>query len=245
MKQLSLTAFDGVAFDLEGTLADTLPAHFRSSIVAFTKHGYGHITEEEHAHGALHGSTYEDITGHVLHAAGVIEKTMPFADHPMVRRLAQASRDEFVKEAAQGFTEMPGATAFVKTIAAHFAKRLCLVTSAPEDHAQPFIDKYVLGECFPSDRVIGENIIVAEGLQCKPAADPYLLAMKRIGATHLLVFEDTVVGTAAAKKAGATVIALGSNNRHFEALSSPDLEYPPDVVVRSYDEACQVLDLPA
>lgn len=48
MTEFKLTDFDAVAFDLEGTLADTMPTHHSTRLVAFEQHGFGHVTHEQH-----------------------------------------------------------------------------------------------------------------------------------------------------------------------------------------------------
>lgn len=243
MQKFNLADFDAVAFDVEGTLADTIPAHHTSRLESFDLHGYGHITHEQHGLGVTYGSTTADIVGGILHATGHIEKTGPFSEHPEVQKIIVTKDELFTKLAAQGFEEMPGAIDFVHAIAKHFAGRMALVTSANERFVLPFLERYKLGHYFSPELIVSEDTVITKGLRSKPAPDPYRLAMERLGSKKLLVFEDTVPGTAAAKAAGATVIALGFEPNNTRLLLSEGLNYPPDAVVHSYAEAKQLLGL--
>jgi beta-phosphoglucomutase-like phosphatase (HAD superfamily) len=243
MMQLSLTAFDAVAFDVEGTLANTIPVHHSTRHAAFAQHGFGHITPEQHALGPTYGSSHSDILGGILHAAGVIDKAVPFHENPTVLDIIRTKGELFKEAAAGGFDAMPGAISFVNQIAAHFPNKLALVTSSEEEFVYPFIQRYKMDTYFPSTHVIGHETVTAEDLQVKPSGDPYKLAMKRLNAQRLLVFEDTAPGVAAGKKAGATVIAVAFDAANAKLFEGGELEYPPDAVVHSYEQAASMLGL--
>ena len=243
LKHLNLEDFDAVAFDMEGTLADTIPVHHTARLAAFAQHGYGHITPAQHALGSTYGSSPEDIIGGILHAAGEIDADTPFAEHPTVQAVVQTRKTLFTTSAAAGFEAMPGAIAFVEMLASRYADRLALVTSSPGEFVGPFLERYGLAGFFRPELVISHDTVVAEGLQGKPHPDPYALAMRRLGTKKLLVFEDTSPGVAAAKRAGATVVGLGFDEHSARQFQSGGLEYPPDVFVRDYTEASEVLGL--
>jgi beta-phosphoglucomutase-like phosphatase (HAD superfamily) len=134
---------------------------------------------------------------------------------------------------------MPRAIAFVRATAPYFVGRMAIVTSSEEEFIYPFIERYDLGQYFPREHVIGHESVVAEGLEVKPSGDPYTLGMRRLHSKKLLVFEDTTSGVASAKKAGATVIALGFDTQNNHLFRTGQLEYPPDGVVATYDEAAK------
>ncbi len=243
MQKLDLKSFDAVAFDFEGTLADTLPTHHTSRLAAFKQHGYGHITREEHELGPTYGSSNSDIFGGILRAAGEIDETIPFTENLHIQRVIKTKAALFAVIAAKGFEAMPGAIEFVRAIAPLYLDRLALVTSSKERFVLSFVKRYSLDEYFPRAHIIGDDTIVAEGLDSKPSADPYLLAIKLLKATNLLVFEDTVPGVAAAKKAGATVIALGFDAPNTKLFTENNLDYPPDIFFRDYNEAKEALGI--
>jgi beta-phosphoglucomutase-like phosphatase (HAD superfamily) len=245
MKHIDLQSFDAVAFDVEGTLADTIPTHHQARLNAFAQHGYGHITREQHELGPTYGSTTSDIVGGILHTAGAIEKTGPFKDHPTVQEVVATRTKIFGDLAAAGFQEMPGAIEFVHRIAKYFPGKMALVTSSPERFIMPFVEHENLMQYFPHNLIISGDTVHEEGLENKPAPDPFRLAMQRLGARKLLVFEDTVSGAASAKQAGATVIALGFDKHNAKLFASSTLPYPPDAVVANYAEAAQLLGMSA
>lgn len=243
MAEFQLTDFDAVAFDLEGTLADTIPTHHSTRIQAFEQHGFGHITREQHELGPTYGSSHFDILGGILHAAGEIDSNVPFHQNQTVLDVIATKGGLFKAAAAKGFDAMPGAINFVRTIAPYFIGKMAIVTSSEEEFIFPFIERYDLGQYFSDERVIGHESVIAEGLQVKPSSDPYTLGMRRLHAKRLLVFEDTTSGVASAKKAGATVIALGFDAQNNHLFRTGQLEYPPDAVVATYDEAALLLGI--
>lgn len=243
MKRLNWKDFDAVAFDAEGTLADTIPTHHAARLTAFDQHGYGHVTREQHELGPTYGSSTADIIGGILHATGNIQKNGAFKHHPEVQKVIATKMKLFEEMAAAGFDEMPGAIDFVRSIEAKFGEHLALVTSSPERFVIPFLKRYGIARYFPSNLIITEDTIDQNGLEGKPSPDPYRLAIQRLGAKNLLVFEDTVSGVASAKAAGATVIALAFEPHNAKLLASGDLPYPPDALVHSYAEATELLGL--
>lgn len=243
MLELKLSNFDAVAFDLEGTLADTIPAHHATRAQAFKEHGLGHITKEQHELGPTYGSSHFDILGGILHAAGEIDKDLPFDQNEKVLQIIETKGALFKQTAAEGFDAMPGAIEFVKAIAPHFVGRLALVTSSEEEFIHPFFERYGIGALFKPELVIGHESVINEGLDVKPSGDPYTLAMRRMNIERLLVFEDTVSGVASAKRAGAFVIALAFDKQNSLLLKKGGLEFPPDMIFDSYEDAAAALQL--
>lgn len=243
MHTLNISNFDAVAFDVEGTLADTIPTHHAARLKAFERHKFGHITREQHELGPTYGSSMPDIIGGILHAAGEIEKDGEFKNHPVVQDVMSSKAQLFEELAAEGFTEMPGAIDFVRTLAVHFTGRMALVTSSHTRFVVPFLQRYGINDYFSDDLLITEDVVLAEGLNGKPSPDPYLLAKKRLRAGRLLVFEDTVPGVESAKKAGATVVALGFDKHNAALFKSGNIPYPPDAFAANYQAARKLLGM--
>jgi len=243
MDTLRLTDFDAIAFDLEGTLADTIPMHHKARLAAFEQHGFGYITQEQHELGPTYGSTTSDIAGGILFAAGEIDSDSLFAQNKIVMDITTTKGGLFKAAAAKGFNAMPGAIDFVRTIMPHFVGKAAIVTSSKEEFIFPFIERYNLTSYFPRYYIIGHESVIAEDLEVKPSGDPYCLAMRRLDISKLLVFEDTVPGVASAKKAGATVVALGFDKQNYHLFRNTKLEYPPDAIVADYSEAAALLHI--
>lgn len=243
MTKLELSNFDAIAFDLEGTLADTIPTHHRTRQEAFRQHGFGHITKEQHELGPTYGSSHFDILGGILHAAGEIDDSTPYHSNQTVLDVIETKGRLFTDAALAGFEEMPGAIDFFKKIAALYASKTAIITSSEEEFVYPFLERYDILSYFEDNLVIGHETVISNGLDVKPSGDPYSLAMRRLGTTSLLVFEDTVSGVTAAKKAGATVFAIAFDTQNSLLFKNSQLEFPPDVVVDSYEEAAELLGL--
>jgi beta-phosphoglucomutase-like phosphatase (HAD superfamily) len=184
MTEFKLTDFDAVAFDLEGTLADTIPTHHNTRIQAFERHGFGHITREQHELGPTYGSSHFDILGGILHAAGEIDSSVPFQQNKTVLNVIATKSGLFRAAAAKGFDAMPGAINSVRAIAPFFVGKTAIVTSSEEEFIFPFIERYDLGQYFPDEHVIGHESVVVEGLEVKPSGDPYGLGMRRLQAKN-------------------------------------------------------------
>lgn len=236
-RSFKLSDFDAVAFDVEGTLSNSIPLHHETRLAAFTEHGLGHITKEQHALGPTYGSTSDVIAAGILHAAGEIER--PDTEHPLVQQIVKTRLKLFDEKAQGGFDEQPGATDFVKTIARHFPDKVALVTAGMMRWIEPFMVRFGLDTIIQQDLIICSEVINDLGLNQKPAPDPYMLAKKRLGATRLLVFEDTIPGITAAKRAGAVVIAMSYDKHSAERFASA--AYPPDAVAMDYAQARKFL----
>jgi beta-phosphoglucomutase-like phosphatase (HAD superfamily) len=243
MRKIRLEDYDAVAFDVEGTLADTIPTHHKARKQAFDEHGYGHITSQQHELGPTYGSSTADIIGGVLHAAGEIKQGGPFKEHAVVQDVMASKMQFFGEYAAEGFDAMPGAVDLLRAIAAERIGKAALVTSSRLQFVTPFLERYDLTQYFPDDLIISEDTVEVEGLEGKPSADPYKLAMRRLHAEKLLVFEDTVPGVMSAKKAGAAVIALSFDNESARLFAGNQLEFPPDAVAKDYDEVRKILGI--
>lgn len=130
MNKLRITDFDAIAFDLEGTLADTIPTHNSTRKQEFEQHGFGHVTDEQHALGSTYGSSHHDILGGVLYAAGIVDKTVPFHENQTVQEVITTKKNLFAAAAEDGFDAMPGAIEFVHKVARLFQGRMAIVTGS-------------------------------------------------------------------------------------------------------------------
>ncbi|MCX6728377.1 MAG: HAD family phosphatase [Candidatus Saccharibacteria bacterium] len=243
MRRMKLSDYDAIAFDVEGTLADTIPTHHAARLQAFSELGYGNITAQQHELGKTYGSSSSDIIGGVLHEAGVIKENGPYNENPVVQEALDLKMRLYEQAAEAGFNAMPGAVEFVESVASRYIGRMALVTTSQERFVTSFLEKYDLLKYFARDLIIGEDTIKSEGINGKPAPDSYNLAKKRLHADSLLVFEDTAPGTIAAKKAGATVVAVAFEPNNTKLFESGTLEYPPDLLVKDYGEARRILGI--
>jgi beta-phosphoglucomutase family hydrolase len=119
------------------------------------------------------------------------------------RRLARRKRDLYAALAARGLDAVPGAPAFVRALSAAGVRR-ALGTSASRNDVEHLLGGLGLRRYF-------QAIVTAEDVTLgKPDPEVYLEAARRIGVppAGCLVFEDSVVGIQAARRAGMRAIGV-------------------------------------
>ena len=178
--------FAAVVFDFNGTLSDDEPVLARVYQEQFAELGRP-LTVDEY---------YEHLAGHT--------------DEEMYRRWFGESRDEWIADrvrrynelCADGHTvddEMRAAVRYAATQAP-----VAIVSAALRDEIDPVVDAAGIRDALT---LIVSQDDVANG---KPDPECYLTAAHELGVEpdRMLVFEDTDVGVAAAKAAGAYVVGL-------------------------------------
>lgn len=187
---LASQTFDGVLFDLDGTLIDSMPGSMRA----------WHSWAQEYAIGpaaltALGGRPAREIVYSLLPADAV------------EAGLARIHELE-VAAAAAGIDVLPGA---VEAFTALPANRVAIVTSC----TGPLLAARLEGSGLRRPR---EIVCVDDLTNGKPAPDPFLLGAYRIGVDphRCLVVEDAPAGLAAARAAGCATLAVGNTHQHDE-----------------------------
>jgi beta-phosphoglucomutase len=173
-----------VVFDFNGTLSDDEPVLARVYQELFAELGKP-ITEAEY---------YEQLAGHT--------------DEDMLIRWFGRSDDAVIAERVRRYNALvaDGSTVDPDVRAAFAVAKervpVALVSAALRDEIEPVIAAAGLD----FDAIVSQDD-VANG---KPHPEPYLRAAHALGvdASDLLVFEDTDVGVASAKAAGAYVVGL-------------------------------------
>ncbi|HEX8509643.1 MAG TPA: HAD-IA family hydrolase [Propionibacteriaceae bacterium] len=173
--------FEGVIFDMDGTLIDSTPAVLRAwSLWA-----------------AEHDLTQEDIKGnHGVPSAGVVRKVLPAHRHESaIERINALELDD-----VHDITVLPGAAEALKSLS---EARNAIATSCSLPLAQARIAAATLVP--PSILVTADD--VERG---KPAPDPFLLAARHLGVdpSRCLVVEDAPAGLQAARAAGCWTLAV-------------------------------------
>ena len=175
-----------VVFDFNGTLSDDEPVLARVYAELFGELGRP-MTADEY---------YEQLAGHT--------------DEEMFIRWLGASSDELIRERVRRYNELvsDGSTVHedVREAVRWAAARMpvAVVSAALRDEIEPVLAAAGLRDLFAL--VLSQDDVT----RGKPDSQPYLLAAERLGVlpSQLLVFEDTDVGVASAKAAGAHVVGL-------------------------------------
>jgi beta-phosphoglucomutase len=175
-----------VVFDFNGTPSDGEPVLARVYAELFGELGRP-MTADEY---------YEQLAGHT--------------DEEMFIRWLGASSDELIRERVRRYNELvsDGSTVHedVREAVRWAAARMpvAVVSAALRDEIEPVLAAAGLRDLFAL--VLSQDDVT----RGKPDSQPYLLAAERLGVSpsQLLVFEDTDVGVASAKAAGAHVVGL-------------------------------------
>jgi beta-phosphoglucomutase len=175
-----------VVFDFNGTLSDDEPVLARVYQELFAELGRP-LTEEEY---------YEQLAGHTDEEALIrwFGRSDPAVIEERVRR--------YNRIAADGSTVDAETRAALRLAASHAP--VAIVSAAMRSEIEVVIDGAGIGD---SISVIVSQDDVRNG---KPDPEGYLTAARLLGVdpAQMLVFEDTDVGVAAAKAAGARVVGL-------------------------------------
>jgi len=174
---------DALLFDCDGTLADTMPAHYRAWLEVTEPHG---IEFDEDRFYSLGGRPTRDIVATLFaevglavdvdHAAGVKERSF----------LAQLDRvlpiDPVVDVVRRSRGRVP----------------MAVVTGGYQDVCRRILARVGIADCF-------DTIVASEDTtRHKPDPEPFLEAARRLGARpeRCVVWEDSGLGIEAARRAG-------------------------------------------
>jgi beta-phosphoglucomutase len=185
------SAPEALIFDFDGVIADTEPYHWQSWVDILAPRGFD-----------LNWQDYCRV------CRGVAEKNMLEA----LEKLTPAARawtdlpqhfpERKRRVLARVWAEPPIAPETIALLQSLAGRRVGLVTSALEQHVAPVLRATGIYACFDA-LVYGD-----ETLHHKPAPDPYLLAMKKLGVSGGMAFEDSPSGIDSARAAGLEVIEV-------------------------------------
>jgi HAD superfamily hydrolase (TIGR01509 family) len=183
--------FDAVIFDCDGTLVDSMPAHFEAWCEALTLFGAGGVFKED-VFFAMGGRPTRDI---------VVELNDEYDLHLDPEAVALAKREAFLKRLS---------TLTLIDEIADFAEALRgkLPMAVASGGTRMVVEKTL--------RVVGisdwfDEVVTAEDVaDGKPSPDVFLHAAKLLGVdpSRCLALDDAPAGILAAQRAGMQVIAV-------------------------------------
>ncbi len=183
--------FDGVVFDCDGTLVDSMPAHFEAWCEALALYGAGGIFKED-VFFAMGGRPTKDI---------VIEINDEYDLKLNPESVAMAKREAFLKR-LNTVTLIEEVADFAKSLRGKVP--MAIATGGSRMVVEKTLQMLGISDWF--DEVVTADD-VAEG---KPAPDMFLKAAELLGLdpSKCLAVEDAPAGILAAQRAGMQVICI-------------------------------------
>lgn len=186
-----MDGFDAVIFDCDGTLVDSMPAHFEAWCEALAIYGAGGVFKED-VFFAMGGRPTLDI---------VVELNDEYNLKLDPTTVAMAKREAFLKRLSS-VTLINEVAAFAESLRGKVP--MAIATGGTRMVIEKTLQVVGISDWF-DEVVTAED--VAEG---KPAPDIFLKAAKLLGVdpSRCLVLEDAPAGILSAQRAGMQVVAV-------------------------------------
>ena len=187
------SGFDAVVFDCDGTLVDSMPAHFEAWCDALSLHGAGGIFKED-VFFAMGGRPTLDI---------VVELNDEYDLKLDPETVALAKREAFLKRINQ-VTLIEEVAAFANSLRGKVP--MAVATGGTRMVIEKTLKAVGISDWF-------DEVVTAEDVvKGKPSPEIFLKAAKLLGVdpTRCLVVEDAPAGILAAQLAGMKVVAIPS-----------------------------------
>lgn len=185
----------GVIFDMDGTLVDSIPFHLQAWMIFLEKNGISIREEEFHAQN--HGTLQE-----------MIMRFFPNEKSPdRIYDLGEEKEETFRNLYKPHIEEIPGVTSFLEALRDK-NKSIHLSTMGEQDNIDYTLDLIEIRSYFHS--LTGGH----EVKNGKPDPEIFLkaLAKAQINAENAIVFEDSSGGIRAAKGAGIPVYGIATTH---------------------------------
>lgn len=192
LSRLDLSKFDALLFDLDGTLVDTMPLHYRAYAQVFQERGLS-LAESDYL-GAV-GAPARDAIPLMLRAAGAAGYS-----EEDVAAIHRSKKDAFAAILQTTRPTALPASRLIEPLAG--GKKLAVVSSGNSDGVRAIIAAMGWSEIF-NTVISGDDVV-----RGKPDPEPYLLAAARLAVAPVrcLVMEDAEAGLESGRAAGMSVL---------------------------------------
>ena len=181
----------GIIFDLDGVLIDSERLHFKTWQIIFGKRG-------ERIY-------WKDFVSQIGRTA------LATARHFCQIKKIECPLNELVEQRVELYQKLmtkdvafPGAVGLVKLLARKYPQKIALATSEWKEIARTILRRLGIEKQFSV--IVGKEDVK----QRKPHPETYIKSAKKLGLKpgQCVVFEDSIVGVQAAKRAGCKCIAV-------------------------------------
>jgi beta-phosphoglucomutase-like phosphatase (HAD superfamily) len=240
----------GAIFDVDDTLLDNKPGnpgfglHERARLTAAREAGERHgidslrdlsVADNLEAFMTAPVHTLEAAVWNILVMTGLADSQVIHKENVLLQEIV-ARKDELYEVILRNEgEEVPGATKFVKALAASgIEDRMAVASTAIRRDVDIFLGKMGLGNLFPSDRIKTKESITHP----KPNPEVFDLAFASLDLpekyrAQVCAFEDDPRGIMAARAAGLYVCAIGTRYTPEQMM---ELEVPPHIAFSTYSE---------
>ena len=197
-----LQQLDAVLFDCDGTLADTMPAHYRAWLAVTEPHG---IAFDEDRFYSMGGRPTRDIVAALAAEAGVEVDVELEAHRKEAGFLEQLARIEPIAPVVAVVRRSRGRLP------------LAVVTGGYRDVCRQILERVGIADCF-------DTIVASEDTsRHKPEPEPFLEAARRLGVRpeRCVVWEDSDLGIEGARRAGMHWVDVRSFHTPARVTASP------------------------
>ena len=221
-------ALQGIIFDLDGVLVDTVPAHYAAWHRLFTEEGY--VFDQQVYHEKVDGRRRQDGVAAVMTGAA----------HDRILAAAERKDGYFLELIEQGkFNVFEGSVEFLKKCR---RAGLRLATASSSKNVGYVLEKVGLVDQFAA--IVGGDDVE----RGKPDPSIFRIAAERIGldTTNCVVVEDATSGVIAAKAGGFFCVGIDRVG-HPSRLAGADMiikdlsRVSPDVVGNALSETLRRL----
>jgi beta-phosphoglucomutase len=193
--------YEAILFDFDGVLVDSEPVHFECWQEILQTFDMRLDWETYRTHGI--GVSDRDLMSLICKQAGrPLEVERLLAEYPRKKELFRSrmlQRQSFTPDVLELLPQLD-------------AYQLAVVTSSGQSEVEPILRQAGIHGLFRAV-VYGGDV-----KKLKPAPDPYLLAMQKLGVRTALVVEDSDAGVASARAAGLDVLRVQSPAKMPELL---------------------------
>jgi len=201
-------------FDMDGTLIDNTPYHYKSWVALFKKYNKGTLTKEKY---------YSDISG-VPVMDTIRELFGTDHDEAGLKALLE-EKENFYREAYAPFVAPINGLENFLTSMKNAGVKMAMATSATVQDVDFILDHVAIRDDF--ETIVNSTMVTRP----KPNPDIFLKAAEKLGAKpeKCIVFEDSLAGIKAGNAAGMKVVAI-TTGHPASAL------HPVDLVINDYTE---------
>ncbi|MBN1267035.1 MAG: HAD family phosphatase [Anaerolineales bacterium] len=203
--------FQAVIWDMDGVLVDSGEFHYLSWRATTRALGFDYTREQFDSDFGMHNSD-------ILKRLAGDDLSEDFIDH-----FVQEKEDLFLEMAHNRLQPLDGVLAVLQKLQAQNIP-MAVASSSPRKNIDAVLGELKITQLF-------QVVLSVGNLPGKPEPDIFLEAARLldIPAASCLVFEDSIAGTAAAKSAGMTCIAITTTN-------PPERLHKADLIIDRYED---------